>query len=99
MKTNIETLTKLINKMIRVIKPDGVSDINFVLSPTFDDKFYLSITYVVPDDSKYLSPINRDYRIEWNEEIIKTIENYFDVEIRLLSSGTSSQSYHNSFKK
>lgn len=97
-----EKLTKLINKMINVIKPNGVLDITFRLKPLGDrdDEYYMDITYIVPDDSPLLkmgkSPRSfNDIRMEWNSEIRKSIKNYFDVYIIINVSSITSESYHN----
>jgi predicted SAM-dependent methyltransferase len=97
-----EKLTKLINKMINVIKPNGVLDITFRLKPlgNRDDEYYMDITYIVPDDSPLLkmgkSPRSfNDIRMEWNSEIRKSIKNYFDVYIIINASSITSESYHN----
>jgi hypothetical protein len=104
-------LRKLIDKMFSVIKPKGVSDIEYKLDPLSirddDNEFYMSITYVVPDDSEYLrgpnnirqSSIRDDVRIEWNRHIKKTIESYFDVKVIINSTGIRSESYHNKLKQ
>ena len=45
-----ERLTKLIKKMINVIKPNGVSHIEFRLEPVpiRDDEYYIILTYIAP---------------------------------------------------
>jgi len=96
-----ETLEKLIDKMIKHIKPNGVSELIYTLEPTDDtgDEYYMRVTYVVPDDSKYLYkvsyqgreiPIN--YRSKWNYEIQKTIKDYFGINVIINNSGTRSES-------
>lgn len=100
-KLPIETLYKLIDKMIPIIKPNGVSKIEYKLEPGYD-WFYMSIHYIVPDDSEFLRTNNRMrmdlMRIDWNNEIRRTIENYFNVYIRVSSSGIRSESYYKSQK-
>lgn len=101
-----KTLTKLINKMIGVIKPKGVTDIKFRLTPLGirEDEFYMNIKYIVPDDSpllkmgKSLRSLN-DIKMEWNHEIKKSIKNYFNVDVIINSTGMSSESYHNNQKE
>jgi len=96
-----EKLTKLINKMINVIKPQGVLNVYFKLEPLGirKDEYYMYITYVVPDGSEFLkSPnmrISHDVRIGWNHEIKKNIKNYFDADVSITSSSISSESYYN----
>ena len=106
MKLSEEKLTKLIKKMINVIKPNGVLDIEFRLVPLGirDDEFYMEIKYIVPDDSPLLnmgkSPRSfNDIRMGWNNEIKKSIKNYFNTDIIINSSGVSSESYHNKQKE
>jgi hypothetical protein len=106
MKMSEDKLTKLIKKMINVIKPNGVLDIEFRLVPLGirDDEFYMETTYIVPDDSPLLnmgkSPRSfNDIRMGWNNEIKKSIKNYFNTDIIINSSGVSSESYHNKQKE
>jgi hypothetical protein len=106
MKMSEDKLTKLIKKMINVIKPNGVLDIEFRLVPLGirDDEFYMNVTYVVPDDSPLLkmgkSPRSfNDIRMGWNNEIKKSIKNYFNTDIIINSSGVSSESYYNKQKE
>ena len=101
MKLSEEKLTKLINKMINVIKPKGVTDINFRLTPLGirDDEYYMDIKYIVPDDSPYLTLKYEDIRLIWNNEIKKTIKGYFDVDVIINSTGMSSESYYNKQKE
>lgn len=97
-----EKLTKLINKMINVIKPNGVLDITFRLKPLGirDDEYYMDITYIVPDDSPLLtmgkSPRSfNKIRMEWNYGIKNSIKNYFDTDVIINASSVTSESYHN----
>jgi hypothetical protein len=100
MRMRQEILDKLINKMIKHIKPNGVSELIYTLEPTDDtgEEYYMKVTYVVPDDSKYLKvnpntraiPVN--YRHWWNREIQKTIKDYFDINVIINNSGTRSES-------
>jgi hypothetical protein len=105
MKLSEEKLTKLIKKMISVIKPNGVLGITFRLEPLGirDDEYYMNITYIVPDDSEYLRSNNMrnsdDIRIKWNYEIKNSIKNYFDTDVIINSSGISSESYYNRQKE
>lgn len=96
-----EKLTKLINKMINVIKPNGVLDITFRLEPLGirNDEYYMDINYIVPDDSPYLRETHRDIRTKWNGEIKKSIKNYFDTDVIINSTGMSSESYYNKQKE
>jgi len=61
----------------------------------------MGVTYIVPDDSIILKSrnlINQTKSI-WNKEIIRTIKNYYDVDIIINSSGTQSESYYNRKKQ
>ena len=106
MEMTKEQLTKLIKKMINVIKPVGVLDIEFRLVPLGirDDEFYMEITYIVPDDSpllkmgKYPRSFS-DIKIRWNNEIKKTIKDYFNADVIINSTGISFESYYNKQKE
>ena len=99
-----ERLTKLIKKMINVIKPNGVSDISFRLEPIpiKDDEYYIYLTYIVPDDSEYLTPSHirgmHNIKINWNNEIKKSIKDYFNTVVFVGLSNIASESYYNSQK-
>jgi hypothetical protein len=101
---NQKQLEKMIGKMMNIIKPNGVSNINFFLRPleTYKDEYYLSVTYVVPDGSEFLKRDNTNktdvYRDQWNREIKNTIKNYFNVDVIINSSSITSESYHNRLK-
>jgi hypothetical protein len=98
MRMRQEILDKLINKMIKHIKPNGVSELIYTLEPTDDtgDEYYMMVKYVVPDDSEYLRSSNMrnsDFnRKLWNTEIAKTIKNYFGINVIINNSGTRSES-------
>jgi hypothetical protein len=104
MKMNQQQLEKMIGKMINVIKPNGVSFMEFKLDPLdiHGNEYYMSITYIVPDDSEFLRSFNmRDsdkQRTLWNREISKTISDYFDVKVIISSSGVSAESYYKRLK-
>jgi hypothetical protein len=97
----IDKAKQLITKMIKLIKPNGVLDIIYNLTPLDINgvEYYMSITYVVPDDSEYLRFHNTrnsdDIRIGWNKEIRDTIRNYFGVVVIINQSGITSVSYYN----
>jgi hypothetical protein len=99
----IDKAKQLINKMIEVVKPKGVSNIKFNLQPLEDDEFYMNITYIVPDDSEYLRSNNMrnsdNVRMGWNYEIKNSIKNYFDIRVIINSTSISSQSYYNKQKE
>jgi hypothetical protein len=100
-----ETLERLINKMIKHIKPNGVSELIYELRPADNtgDEYYMGVTYVVPDDSEYLRSSNMrnsDFnRKSWNTEITKTIKDYFDVRVIINDSSIQSESYYSRQKK
>jgi hypothetical protein len=102
MKMNPQQLEKMIDKMMNVIKPNGVSNIEFNLEPIDDNEYYMNVTYVVPDDSEYLrvnDMRNSDYvRGVWNRELRTTILNYFDVKVMISSSSIRSKSYNERLK-
>lgn len=97
-------LEKLISKLFSVIKPKGVIDIDFNVEPLEinDDEYYLSITYVVPDDSEFLrSHSTRDsdrYRLLWNKHLVNTIESYFNTKVFVINSSIISKSFYNRMK-
>jgi hypothetical protein len=97
-----ENLEKMIGKLIKVIKPKEVSNIEFNLKPIDDNEYYMNVTYVVPDDSEYLKSNNMrnsDYvRSLWNKELHNTILNYFNVRVLINSSGIRSKSYNERLK-
>lgn len=100
MRMRQEILDKLINKMIKHIKPNGVSELIYTLEPTDDtgEEYYMRVTYIVPDDSKYLKvsyqgrEVSVNYRSGWNREIQKTIKDYFGINVIINNSGTRSES-------
>jgi hypothetical protein len=106
---NQKQLEKMIGRMMDVIKPNGVSDMGFNLKPietyikTFEDEYYMMVTYVVPDGSEFLKRDNMKktdvYRDQWNREIKNTIKNYFNVNVIISSSSIESESYHNRLKQ
>ena len=100
---NQKQLEKMIGKMMNIIKPNGVSNMEFVLDPINKNEYYMEVTYIVPDGSEFLRSNNMrtsdDYRDKWNREIKNTIKNYFDVEVIISSSSIKSESYHERLKQ
>ena len=99
MKTSQENLETAIIKMLSVIKPTEVSFVDFDLTPIDEDEYYMSVKYVVPDDSPILkvktSPrVYDDLRMKWNSSLSKSIKNFFDSKIMINSSGISSESFY-----
>ena len=105
MSTNQKQLEKMIGKMMNVIKPNGVSDMGFDLTPmeTYENEYYMDVTYIVPDGSEFLRGDNMrksdSYRGQWNREIKNTIKNYFNVDVIINNSGIQSESYYNRQKQ
>jgi len=103
MSMNQKQLEKMIGKMINIIKPNGVSGMEFNLEPIDDNEYYMNVTYVVPDGSEFLKRDNTNktdvYRDQWNREIKNTIKNYFNVDVIINSSSITSESYHNRLKQ
>ena len=94
-----KNLEKMITKMVSVIKPNGVSHIEFEIDPIDKNEYYMSVKYVVPNDSPYLkmdtSPRTLNHiRGEWNSSLSKSIKNFFDTEVIINSSGISSESFY-----
>jgi hypothetical protein len=102
MKMSVEQLTKLIKKIVNVIKPVGVEKIYFTLEPISNNEFYMDVTYVVPDNSEFLKlnpfAVDKNSRYFWNSELKKTIKNYFGIDVVINSSGVTSLSNYNRLK-
>jgi hypothetical protein len=102
---NQKQLEKMIGKMMNIIKPNGVSDMGFNLKPleTYENEYYMDVTYIVPDGSEFLRRDNMrksdSYRDQWNHKIRNTIKNYFDVKVIISSSNITSESYHERLKQ
>lgn len=100
---NQKQLEKMIGKMMNIIKPNHVSNMEFVLEPLDDNEYYMRVTYIVPDGSEFLRRDNMrksdSYRDQWNHEIRNTIKNYFDVKVIISSSSITSESYHERLKQ
>jgi hypothetical protein len=101
MEMSKEELTNAIKKLITVIKPVGVSDITFSLEEMGirDKEYYMFVKYIVPDDSDYLKRGDIDLRVKWNNEMKKSIKNYFNADVMINSTSISSESYHNKQKQ
>jgi len=97
MKMNQQQLEKMIDKMMNVIKPNGVSNIEFNLEPIDDNEYYMNVTYIVPVDSELLKvnpfEIGEPSRYYWNKELRKSIKNYFGVDVLINNSSIVSKSY------
>ena len=100
---NINQTTKLIRRYFDISKPEGVSKVEFEISPTVEDnEYYMNITYIVPEDSKYLQqdkPNNPretyvNYRYYLNYHISKDLKNYFGLIVHINQSGTRSEKFN-----
>lgn len=107
MKMSQEQIERAINKMINIIKPNDVLSVDVEIYPLglgvgTKYEYYLSITYVVPDDSEFLRSSNMRYsdyvKMKWNKEILDNIKNYLGVDIIINNSGICSESYHQKMK-
>ena len=101
MNMSEEELTNAIKKFTNVIKPKGVLDIKFRLTPLGlrEEEFYMDIKYIVPDDSIYLSTSTIDDRLKWNNEIRYSIKSYFNADVIINSTSIMSESYYNKQKE
>lgn len=95
-----EVLEKNIKRMLSIIKPEGVSMIDFELDPIKEDEYYLKLTYVVPDDSPYMK-VNRkeDPRPDWNRTILYSIRDYFNTRVIINNTGLTTESYYKQLKE
>jgi hypothetical protein len=99
MKMSQENLENAIRKMLSVIKPKEVSFVDFDLTPIDKDEYYMSVTYIIPDDSPLLKVkgnprIYDNLRMEWNEEVKKNLKNFFNAKVVITSTGLSSESWY-----
>jgi len=62
------------------------------------DEYYMSVTYIVPDDSQYLRSHNMRqsdlFRMELNDELKRNIWAYLNVRVIINSTGIRSESYN-----
>lgn len=102
-----EQIERAINKMINIIKPNDVLSVDIEVHPLglgdeVKYEYYLSITYVVPDDSEFLRSSNMRYsdyvKMKWNKEILDNLKNYLGIDVIINNSGISSESYHQKMK-
>lgn len=99
MEMSQEKLEKMITKMVSIIKPKEVSHVEFEIDPIDSNEYYMSVEYIVPNDSPYLkmstSPRTlNDIRSEWNLSIQKSIKNFFGTKVIIHSSSISSESFY-----
>ncbi len=94
-KDDLNKMNRLIKKILSVIKPDGVLEIKFKLEPISDDEYYLTLKYIVPDDSPALNRKTVDnYRYQWTNPIHKTIQYYLGISVYINNIGISSKSFN-----
>lgn len=95
---NVEKVKEGINKLKDMIKPEGVIDIKYTLEPIEKNEFYMSVKYIVPDDSPYLRihsmSQNDIFRQDLNRELKTNIDAYMNVRVIITSSGITSESYY-----
>lgn len=86
--------------MLSIIKPEGVSMIDFELDPIKQNEYYLSLTYVVPDDSPYMV-VNRkeDPRHDWNRTILYSIRDYFNTRVIINNTSLTTESFYKQQKE
>lgn len=94
------TLKKNIERMLSVIKPEGVIMIDFELDRIADNEYYINLTYVVPDDSPYMKGSRKEEpRYDWNKEIIFSIRDYFSTRVIVNSTSLITESYYKQQKE
>jgi len=103
MEQNIQTIKTAISKLVKLFIPDGITDIDFDITKNSGDWYSMRITYVVPDDSEFLTKkhydnLSRYYSI-WNEKIKKGLRNYLDIKAIVNQTGITSQSFYEKEKQ
>lgn len=95
-----DILEKNIKKMLSIIKPEGVTMIDFELNPIKQNEYYLSLIYVVPDDSPYMK-VNRkeDPRHDWNRTILYSIRDYFNTRVIIIHNSLTTESFYKQQKE
>ena len=89
-----ESIKKSIGAILSVLKPKGVLEIKFDAEPISDDEYYLTLKYIVPDDSPALNRKTVDnYRYQWTDPIHKTIQDYLGISVFINQIGVSSKSF------
>jgi len=95
-------LNKLINRYIKLHKPNGVSDIKIDIEPINKKEYRIGIDYIVPEDSEYMNITRKgnnwwtefdNYRPIWNDQIKNSIQNMFDITVYVSSSGMKSENF------
>ena len=95
-----DKLEDYLKNMLSIIKPEGVDRIDFELDRIKKDEYYLSLTYVVPDDSPYMK-VNRkeDPRYDWNRSIVYSIRDYLNIFVIINSTDLSTESHYKEQKE
>ena len=96
---NEKQLRMALVKLMDIILPKEVIDIDYDIEPTdTKDEYYMSVTYIVPDDSQYLRSHNMRqsdlFRRELNDELKRNIWAYLNVRVIINSTGIRSESYN-----
>ena len=96
---NEKQLRMALVKLMDIILPKEVIDIDYDIEPTdTKDEYYMSVTYIVPDDSQYLRSHNMRqsdlFRMELNDELKRNIWAYLNVRVIINSTGIRSESYN-----
>ena len=94
-KDNKDKIASLIQKIVKFQKPSGVLDIDVSVDPISDKEYYVSLTFLVPEDSDLLKrPRNfrdnfyRDDKLIGMKEIIrKSIEDYLSIKVYINQYG------------
>ena len=94
MQDKSESVKKSIGAILSVLKPKGVLEIKFDVKPISDDEYYLTLKYIVPDDSPALNRKTVDnYIYQWTDPIHKTIQDYLGISVYIKNKGISSKSF------
>jgi hypothetical protein len=101
MSMSITHLKKFLGKMLPILKPKEVLNIEWELSQKTEKEYYLSLTYIVPDNSPYMTfkSLRFSPRIKWNTEINKSISSHFDIKVFINTSGMRTESYSKKLKE
>lgn len=90
---NISNMKSLIKKIIDIQKPNGVYDVEVSVDPISDKEYYVSLVFLVSDDSEFLETYTEgifynDSKLnEVKRNIVKTIENYLSIKVYINQFG------------
>jgi hypothetical protein len=82
-------MVDMIKKIVSIHKPEGVVDVEVEVEPSSSDGvdfYYLSLTYIVPSDSEFLTIGKLHMKNEWNKEIRRSIEDFLNIKVFLRNS-------------